>query len=428
MSPAIQSSGIAGRLRSMKWIKRILLGALLAFLLAAVLALQTQASLPPAAEVKTVDLSRAKDFLKRNDPRQVEGGPHRMVTISEKDLNLLLGQAALYTRSGAAQLRLHAGAAELRIAYALPKLSLWLNVEALLHETQRLPEFERVRVGHLPVPAWVANLALRSALKRLPPPQDVQLAKDLIERIGFGEQYAQVRYQWQQDSMERVMALVWPAPEQQRAMAYHEHLRLLSEAYPVNARVSLASLMPPIFDLVRQRSRGDERLMAAENRAAILTLALHASGKSWAVLMPSARHWTPVRPLVVTLSDRDDFPQHFLISAALAIEGGGPLADAIGVYKEVADSRGGSGFSFNDIGADRAGTRLGVLAAKNPARLQIAMSAGLQERDFMPDVSDLPEFMTERDFQQRYGAVGSPVYRATMADIEARLAGLKLWK
>jgi hypothetical protein len=49
------------------------------------------------------------------------------------------------------------------------------------------------------------------------------------------------------------------------------------------------------------------------------------------------------------LRGRLDFPQHLLISAALAAEGGGPLADAIGLYKEVADARHGSGFSFNDI-------------------------------------------------------------------------------
>ena len=34
--------------------------------------------------------------------------------------------------------------------------------------------------------------------------------------------------------------------------------------------------------------------------------------------------------------------------------------DAIGVYKEVRDSRGGSGFSFNDMAANRAGTRFGL--------------------------------------------------------------------
>ncbi|WP_156422086.1 hypothetical protein [Paucibacter sp. KCTC 42545] len=412
--------------------KRILLGSALGLLLATVLALalalQGQALLPPAAEVQSGDVARAKDFLKRNDPRRVEGNPQRLVTISEADLNLLLGQAALYSHAGAAQLRLHPGLADLRLSLLVPKLGLWLNVQARLRETGRLPEFEHVKVGRLPLPAWLANWVLRAALLRLPPEQDVQFAKDLIRHIGFGEQYAQVKYQWQADSMARVMALVWPAPEQQRALAYHQALAQVAAAYPVYAHVSLARLLPPLFDLARQRAKGDVTLMAAENRAAILTLALHASGKSWAILMPAARAWEPVRPLVVTLAGRDDFPQHFLISAVLAIEGGGPLSDAIGVYKEVADSRGGSGFSFNDIAADRAGTRFGLLAKTSPAKLQVAMSTGLQERDFMPDVADLPEFLSAAQFAQRYGTVESEGYKAQMAEIEARLDGLKLWR
>ncbi|MDC8785628.1 hypothetical protein [Roseateles koreensis] len=423
----------------MKWTKRILLSllSLLALLILAVaLVLQGQALVPTAAAVKDSDVRRAKEFLKLNDPRGVEGGPQRLVTISEADLNLLLGQAALYSKSGGAQVRLHAGQAHLQVSLTLPlpqflpltQRSAWLNIDAQLHETPRLPEFDQVRIGRLPVPAWAANALLRYMLHHVPPQQDVQLAKDLIRQIGFGEQYAQLHYQWQADSMERVMARVWPAPEQQRAKAYHQQLVKLTAAYPANSAVSLARLLPPLFDLARQRSQGDVALMAAENRAAILTLALHAVGKNWALLLPVARTWPPATPLVVTLAGRDDFPQHFLISAALAIEGGGPLSDAIGVYKEVADSRGGSGFSFNDIAADRAGTRLGLLAANNPAKLQQAMGAGLQERDFMPEVADLPEFLSEAEFARRYGSVDSAAYKAQMSDIEARLDQLKLWQ
>ena len=65
------------------------------------------------------------------------------------------------------------------------------------------------------------------------------------------------------------------------------------------------------------------------------------------------------------LQARPAGPRHLLISAARAAEGGGPLSDAIGVYKEVSDSRGGSGFSFNDLAADRAGTRLGLRARRD---------------------------------------------------------------
>jgi len=131
----------------------------------------------------------------------------------------------------------------------------------------------------------------------------------------------------------------------------------------------------------------------------------------------------------VTLAGRDDFPKHFLISAAIASEAGSPLADAIGVYKEIDDSRGGSGFSFNDIGADRAGTRFGEVASRSPERarkLARALAAGAAESDFMPDVSDLPEFMQEAEFKRRYGGVGGPGYARMMATIEARVASLPL--
>jgi hypothetical protein len=84
------------------------------------------------------------------------------------------------------------------------------------------------------------------------------------------------------------------------------------------------------------------------------------------------------------LNRHDDFPKHFIISAALAATAGGSLSDAVGVYKEIEDSRGGSGFSFNDIAADR----VGVHAA---ARLR----AGIGEKDIMPMTDDLPEFMPE---------------------------------
>jgi hypothetical protein len=178
-----------------------------------------------------------------------------------------------------------------------------------------------------------------------------------------------------------------------------------------------------MFALARERTAPQAAPAAAlaENRAAILTLALLANNRGWASFMPAARDWTPIRPLRVTLFNREDFAMHFLVSAVLAIEGGGPLADAIGVDKELADARSGSGFSFNDIASDRAGTRFGLLVAKDPLRLQTALAQGLKERDFMPELADLPEYLREEDFIARYGGVGAPAYRQMMAEIEARL-------
>ena len=53
-----------------------------------------------------------------------------------------------------------------------------------------------------------------------------------------------------------------------------------------------------------------------------------------------------------------DLAQHFIVSAVIAAAGGTPIAAAAGVYKELNDARDGSGFSFSDIAADRAGRAL----------------------------------------------------------------------
>ncbi len=428
----IVGAAIAGRLRSMRLvlIRRILIGLCLGLLLTLglglALSLQRLPLLAVAAELQPTDIKQAKDFLRRNDPRQLETGAPRLLNLREKELNLMLGQAAkLYARA-AVRVQLRPGSAMLLASYPLPKLGAWINVDAELQDSSGLPEFTRLHIGRLPVPAWLANLALRAALQRLPAALEMHWAEDMVERVGFGAELLQVKYRWHKDSMARVMSSLWPAGEQQRAYAYQEHLAAWVQTLPPGQPVSLATLLPPMFTLAQQRSAGLSTQAAAENRAAILTLALYATGESWARVMPAAHAWPRPMPLQVTLNGRDDFALHFLVSAALAVEGGGPLADAIGVYKELSDSRGGSGFSFNDIAADRAGTRFGLLSEQAPEKLQLLVARGLAEGAFMPDVADLPEFLSEREFLKRYGGVDGPAYRQMMQDIEARLNALVL--
>jgi hypothetical protein len=108
----------------------------------------------------------------------------------------------------------------------------------------------------------------------------------------------------------------------------------------------------------------------------------------------------------------------------LAVESTGVLSRAVGVWKEVDDSRAGTGFSFNDIAADRAGTRLGELALSQPQRLQEALAGGVKESDVMPAWADLPEFMSEAEFKRRFGGVGEAPYLAMLAEIDKRVGAL----
>jgi hypothetical protein len=219
---------------------------------------------------------------------------------------------------------------------------------------------------------------------------------------------------------ERARSALLSSTDQARLRAYHE--RLVEAVANAHARVSLAELMTPLFRIAIERgSAGD---VVAEARAALVVLAFYANGIAPAAIVPAATQWAQPARRTVTLAGRDDFAKHFLISAAISATAGSPLADAIGLYKEIEDSRGGSGFSFNDIGADRAGTRLGEIASQSPQRalrLAQALAAGVKERDFMPDVSDLPEFLPEAEFLRRYGGIDGAGYKRMMATIEARV-------
>lgn len=407
----------------------LLLSPLLLIALAATLAVQSRPLVEPVdGGLKPEDIQSTKDFLRRNDPRRHQAGPHRLLRIEERQLNLMLMQLAQrYGQGrGAAQIQLQAGTARLQASLQMPALGVWLNLEARLSQTLALPQVEELRLGHLPLPAWLAEAALRRGLGHLALSVQAQRAGELVESLRFNPQELLLGYHWQADSLDHVLGAFWTPDEQERAQAYNRRLVEISAAYPPGSSVSLALLMPPIFELARARSERPDADPVAENRAALLTLALFSTGQRWSKLLPSARAWPQPLPRMVTLAGRDDFPQHFLVSAVLALEGSGPLADAIGVYKEVADSRGGSGFSFNDIAADRAGTRFGLLAKDAPRSLQALLRVGLHELDFMPGVADLPEFLSAEAFQQRYGGIDAPAYRQMMAEIEARIAALPL--
>ena len=45
----------------------------------------------------------------------------------------------------------------------------------------------------------------------------------------------------------------------------------------------------------------------------------------------------------------------------------------------------------------------------------------MNEFALLPDVRDLPEFLSAAEFRQRYGEIGSPAYQAMQQSIESRL-------
>jgi hypothetical protein len=283
-----------------------------------------------------------------------------------------------------------------------------------------------LRIGRLPVPDGFANRLIAAGIAMSAPDSEVRLIADMVQQVRFGKGRVSVVYRWQEHAPARLTAAAVPPEDQARLLAYRTRLADWSRRVPGES-VSMTALLGELFSLAAERSSANDP--TEENRAAILTAALYVVQQDISAVLPEARAWPQPAPRRVVLSGRDDFPKHFLVSAALAANAGKSLADAAGLYKEIQDSRGGSGFSFNDIAADGAGTRFGELATAvvdGARKLQQRVAQGIQEPDVMPPSADLPEFLPEAEFVKRYGGVGEPEYDRMMTEIDARIDALAI--
>jgi hypothetical protein len=256
---------------------------------------------------------------------------------------------------------------------------------------------------------------------------DALLALQWVQSMAVAPGAVTVVYRIDPGTVSRLRAALVAPQDQQRLRAYQERLVQLTRNGAEPKR-SVGSLLSPLFALAVERSAmgGDA---AAENRAALLTLTFYANRRPLGLLVPAAYRWPQPWPVLVELRQRQDFALHFLISAVLAAEAGTPLADAVGLWKELADARsGGSGFSFNDLAADRAGTRFGELAVRDAARLQQRIAAGVGDADLLPPVNDLPEHLPQAEFDARFGGVGGAAYQRLLAAIEARIDALPMFQ
>lgn len=419
----------------MRWCLRalVLLALTVVGLLAVLawLALEDQALVARTPYFTPASVERAKRLLERNDPRKMPEGALRTILIDQEDLDLALNYAASRLAKGSANVVLRDGSALLRATFTLPAnpAGHYLNIDASLLQTDGLPRVGHLRLGRLQVPQGLSEWILRRAVRYLDGRGTYAVASGAVRKMSASEGVLRVMFVWS-DALSRQLRQTLVSPDDlKRWRAYQDRLVELVGPAPPQGRVSLARLLRPMLELARQRAAGGDA--AAEQRALIVVLAFYVNGESLSALAPAAQDWPEPKLRVVTLADRADSAQHFMVSAAVSATAGSPLSDAIGVFKELEDARQGSGFSFADLAADRAGTRFGALAVGSEAgiaKLHRQLERGLNEPDFFPDVRNLPEFLSATEFERRYGRPGAPRYRKVEDDIERRIGALPLYQ
>ena len=127
-----------------------------------------------------------------------------------------------------------------------------------------------------------------------------------------------------------------------------------------------------------------------------------------------------------TMRERTDLVKHFFVSAHLVVAAGTEATATAGLVKERADSQGGTGFSFVDMAANRAGI---VFAESLLAdKLKLAdVARGFHVDDYLPTLRGLEEGLSAAELQSRYGGEGQPTVDEQLQEIEQRVLSLPVY-
>lgn len=226
----------------------------------------------------------------------------------------------------------------------------------------------------------------------------------------------------------------WLTSDQEKARLadYYAVLNRLTRKVPPLTSQSLSGVLKGMFLHAQGRTRLSDDPVA-ENRSLLTVLGVYLVGGNparelgFTALVVKQPRLPKMR---LTLHGRRDLAQHFGISAAIAAHAGSLLADVAGFGKEMNDSRGGSGFSFADLAADRAGNLLGRLAtedARQALRLQKQAGGLRSESDVIPDIGRLPEGLSEARLERDLGGVDGARFNALEREIERRLKTCRVY-
>lgn len=387
-----------------------------------------------AANYTTV--AEGKAFMQRI-MKQVEsaGTEGTTLAVTEGELNRLAQIGSHTFKWLNTDLGIDGSAINARVSVQLPAnpFGEYLNLVAQVPQSGEGIAIDRISMGPLSYSgAWLLPLAaqLADALLR---DRQANLLLEGVNSIQIEGDTAFLNVSPPSDvkanlkqAVRTLQAYRFPAGEEKRVTHYYDLLAREGEMGSGRSQ-SLSKYLSPLMGEAAKRSAGGSAM--AENRAAIWALNIYFSNGGFEALigkLVSSQRELVRSPPDITLAGRGDLVAHFLTSAAIALASQQGISIAVGEFKELLDSgNGGSGFSFADLAADRAGIQFVSLATASEAQArqlqeQLLINAG--EASFFPDISGLAEGLSDNQFRQQYGDVESQRYRQQVELIDQRIA------
>jgi len=377
------------------------------------------------------DIARAKKILHEGSKTK----PDEIGTIELTQPDLTLAANYLLNRysKSAVKIELKNNVLRFTVTMTLPKNSLgqYLNISFRLgnEDNSELPSLTKFKAGKLLLPARFAAFVIDNIIRYTSLNDYFILATRPIKTIKIDQQKITIIYYSSRETLIQARNFLTQSGDSTELDIYRQKLAEIIARHDPEWRLSLADLLKPLFELAYQRSTLENAI--EENKMVIMAVNDYVNKKETKKFLSSpASKPATGQQYSAFLYKRIDLAQHFIGSAAITASVNGQVAKVVGEEKELSDAQGGSGFSFIDLAADKAGTRFGEMATSSPEnarKIQKAMSKIKDYSDFMPDPRDLPEHMDDAEFKRHYQSVDSPAYQELSKQIDVRIAATPIY-
>ncbi len=384
-----------------------------------------------AVEVTSAD-KRHLVSLFRDEP-DLDG--LQFIHLTPHDLDLLLNWAMSVELQGSrGRLLLRENVFRMQASWAIrpgQHVNVQIDTGVLVDAGELKLRVLDARLGRLRVPGWLLDFLSREIVLRMTADPESGKVIRAIRLLYVAEQGVTVvidRESIRQRMRELVLRLGAPDQAAGTVRIYVERLLAAADDLP-DGEPKFAGLLRSAFELAQDRSQ-DGQDPVQENRAAIYALGIvtghvYVEWASGRVLDAELRKAVGRHMGKATVRGRADWVRHFTVSAALAIWSSENASDAAGLLKEELDAGpGGSGFSFSDLLANRAGTTLAMAATADPdsaRRIQKFLAGPWRLDQVFPEAADLPEGFSDAQMDAYFGGVGGILYQQVIDEIEARV-------
>ena len=419
----------------------ILLRSVLVLLLSApiiilLLSVQTGPSVVMEQAITGPEISQIESLLIDEAPQSPGDASVQEIALNAQELNLLLRYAIdvmNLSSNWAAQLTLNQAALETDLSVKIPgnALPLFLNIHGGFVADEGLLKLNSLSVGKLQIPDRLLQYTVAKLAGNLRASNSAYLdfsdLLDNVESVEVSDNRMQVSMYWDPVLVARIgdnaQQMFISDADQQRIISYYQLIAEVATTIPSDIRaVSLNTFLVPLFAAAHNNSlAGNDAI--AESRTVFQALAAYINQEPIERLLGAdlTSEITPARYIEVRLQRRQDLAQHLVSIAAITASAGADLAQLLSTTKEAYDARYRSGFSFSDLTANSVGVTMARLATSDAAtaqQMQLRISQIQNESEYMPQVGNNRDGLSESDFNTQFTNRDSAQYQARVLEIQ----------